>query len=119
MCIRDRESLQQAIGEIAESSGSVIVESDLRANYSPSRMKNIAECARLLVRRIASPCPECQAPGWGSIQPIFGLPCGDCGELVESAVMADQAGCVSCDHKLAVPRENDMAEARFCTSCNP
>jgi hypothetical protein len=117
--IRDLGKLQQAIGEIGERSGSVIVESDLRANYSPSRMKNIAECARLLVKRIASPCPECNAPGWGSIEPIFGLPCGDCGDLVESAVMADQDGCVSCDHKVAVPREADTAEARFCTLCNP
>ena len=117
--IRDFETLEKAIQKLAQDTGSVIVESDLRASSSPSRMLNIAESARLLAGRILSTCPQCHSPGWGRVAPVFGLPCGDCGELVESAVAADQLGCVKCDHKRTVPRLDNLAEARFCDSCNP
>jgi len=117
--IRDFDKLVQAIEGLSQNSGSVIVESDLRASFSPSRMKNLAECARLLTQRIATHCPNCKAPGWGTIAPIFGLPCGDCGDMVETAVAADQFGCFKCEHKQAIQRSREFAEARFCDSCNP
>ena len=117
--IRDFDKLVQAIQDLSEDSGSVIVESDLRASFSPSRMQNIANCAKLLTERIASTCPQCQTPGWGKIAPVFGLPCQDCGQKVESAVAADQLGCVSCDFVQTVERAGAYAESRFCDSCNP
>lgn len=117
--IRDFDKLVQAIQDLAQESGSVIVESDLRANYSPSRMQNIAHCAKLLVERIASACPKCLVPGWGAVAPVFGLPCGDCGQKVESAVAADQLGCTKCDHVQTFQRAAAFAESRFCDSCNP
>lgn len=117
--IRDKAALLKAIDDLAGDSGSVIVESDLRASFSPSRMRNIAACARLLARRIASLCPQCNCPGWGSVTPIFGLPCADCGSNVESAVMADQYGCGKCEHRQVFARAATAAEARFCESCNP
>jgi hypothetical protein len=117
--IRDKSALLQSINDLAGDSGSVIVESDLRASFSPSRMRNIAACARLLARRIASLCPQCSAPGWGNVKPIFGLPCADCGSNVESAVMADQYGCGKCEHRQIFARAATAAEARFCNFCNP
>ena len=117
--IRDFDKLVQAIQDLSQDSGSVIVESDLRASSSPSRMQNIAECARLLAQRIATHCPSCNTPGWGTVAPIFGLPCGDCGDLVETAVAADQFGCLKCEHKQVNSRSREFAEARFCDSCNP
>lgn len=117
--IRDKAVLIQAIQDLSLISGSVIVESDLRASFSPSRMRNIQECARLLARRIATKCPRCSAPGWGSVSPIFGLPCADCGAYVDTAVMADQFGCGKCDHKEISPRAKQAVAARFCDSCNP
>ncbi len=117
--IRDFDKLVQAIQDLSKDSGSVIVESDLRASFSPSRMQNIANCAKLLAERIATTCPQCQTPGWGKIAPVFGLPCQDCGQKVESAVAADQLGCVSCDYVQTVERAGAYAESRFCDSCNP
>jgi hypothetical protein len=117
--IRDFDKLVQAIQDLSKDSGSVIVESDLRASFSPSRMQNIANCAKLLAERIATTCPQCQTPGWGKIAPVFGLPCQDCGQKVESAVAADQLGCVSCDYAQTVERAGAYAESRFCDSCNP
>lgn len=117
--IQDIETLRGAITELAKESGTVVIESDLRASYSPSRMQNIAQCARLLAARIASTCPDCHTPGWGSVNPIFGLPCADCGEFVETAVAADQLGCSKCEYKQTVPKLSGFAEARFCSACNP
>jgi hypothetical protein len=117
--IRDFDKLVQAIQDLSSKSGSVIVESDLRANFSPSRMQNIAKCAGLLAERIASTCPQCDAPGWGKVAPVFGLPCADCGQKVESAVASDQLGCTKCDHVQTTQRAGAFAESRFCDSCNP
>jgi hypothetical protein len=117
--IRDKAALEQAVNKLSAEAGSVVVESDLRASFSPSRMKNIAACARLLARRIGAFCPRCSTPGWGSLSPIFGLPCADCGSEVESAVRADQFGCAGCDYKQVFTRGNTFAEPRFCDSCNP
>jgi hypothetical protein len=117
--IRDKAVLVQAIQDLSRDSGSVIVESDLRASFSPSRMRNIAACARLLARRITSLCPQCNTAGWGSISPVFGLPCADCGSNVDSAVRADQYGCGKCEHRQVFARAATVAEARFCDSCNP
>lgn len=116
--IRDRAELLAAISKLARE-GSVVLETDLRANFNPSRMRVIAQCARLLASRIASECPSCKSPGWGSVQPLFGLPCQDCGEQVDSVVSADRMGCVKCDHNLIHERPQSSAEARFCTFCNP
>ena len=117
--IRDFDKLVEVIQELAQESGSVIVESDLRASFSPSRMKNIAKCAELLAERIAATCPKCHTPGWGTVTPVFGLPCEDCGQKVESAVAADQLGCTKCDHVQTTQRADAFAESRFCDSCNP
>jgi DNA-directed RNA polymerase subunit RPC12/RpoP len=117
--IRNRAVLVQAIQDLSGDSGSVIVESDLRASFSPSRMRNIAACARLLARRMASICPKCNTAGWGSISPVFGLPCADCGSNVDSAVRSDQYGCGKCEHRQFFARAATVAEARFCDSCNP
>ena len=117
--IRDQAVLVQAIQDLSSASGSVVVESDLRASFSPSRMRNIATCARLLARRIASLCPQCNTAGWGSVAPVFGLPCADCGSNVDSAIRADQYGCSKCEHRQFFTRAATVAEARFCDSCNP
>jgi hypothetical protein len=117
--IRDKAALIQAIQDLSRDSGSVIVESDLRASFSPSRMRNIAACAKLLARRIASLCPQCNTAGWGSVSPVFGLPCADCGLNVDSAVIGDQYGCGKCEHRQVFARAATVAEARFCDSCNP
>jgi hypothetical protein len=117
--IRDRAVLIQAIEDLSSVSGSVIVESDLRASFSPSRMRNIESCARLLASRIKSQCPSCDAPGWGKVAPLFGLPCADCGSNVKQAVRADRHGCVRCDFTEVFARSLSVADARFCEHCNP
>lgn len=116
--ITNRSELKAAIAELS-GKGSVVIETDFRASFNPSRMKVIAQCAKLLASRISSQCPSCQVPGWGKIQPLFGVPCQDCGKLVDSVVAANRMGCVKCDHVLIHEIAQSSAEARFCTVCNP
>lgn len=117
--VTDEESLAEAVRLCSKPSGSAIVESDFRAHMSPSRMQVIAECARRLADRIATPCPQCAAPGWGRIAPVMGLPCMACGTLVGTAVQADQSGCSRCPARQQHPRTVQHVDPRWCPRCNP
>lgn len=117
--ITNHDALSAAIQECSSNFGSAVVESDLRAYYSPSRMLNIAQCAEVLAQRIATPCPVCTSPGWGRIEPARGLPCSGCGTVVDSAVRADVFGCTSCLNTCEVPRPEQTVQPRWCSLCNP
>ena len=117
--ITDRTELETAIREFTSTHGTAVVESDLRACFSPSRMRTIRECATRLALRLATPCPECASPGWGRIEPARGLPCSTCGTFVETAIRADVFGCQACSASLEVPRPDQTVEPRWCPSCNP
>lgn len=117
--ITDQAVLTAALRECASGNGFAVVESDLRAHLSPSRMRNIRECAVALATRIATPCPQCAGPGWGRIEPARGLPCSACGTYVESAIRADRFGCPGCPATAEAPRADEAVEPRWCPSCNP
>lgn len=111
--------LERALGMVWQEAEEAEIESDFRASFSPSRMANIAHCTELLVNRIKEACPECAAPGWGSVEPVFGLPCVSCGEAVSTVVREYRNGCSKCDYMEHFPAEAQQAEARFCQACNP
>jgi len=117
--IVDEIELVRAVRRSSELTGTAIIESDLRAHFSPSRMANIAECARQLAERIATPCPECASPGWGPVAPARGLPCSNCGTHIPTAVRADVSGCVRCPAVHEYPREDQAVDPRWCPVCNP
>ncbi len=120
--IVDEIELGRAIRRVCElrgASGSAIIESDLRAHFSPSRMSNITECARQLADRIATPCPQCASPGWGPVAPARGLPCSNCRTHIPTAVRADVSGCVRCPAVREYPREDRSVDPRWCPVCNP
>ncbi len=120
--IVDEIELGRAIRRVCElrgASGSAIIESDLRAHFSPSRMSNITECARQLADRIATPCPQCASPGWGPVAPARGLPCSNCRTHIPTAVRADVSGCVRCPAVREYPREDQSVDPRWCPVCNP
>lgn len=117
--ITDQTVLERAISECTSAHGAAVVESDLRACFSPSRMRVIHECATRLAQRLATPCPECASPGWGRIEPARGLPCSACGTFVETAIRADVFGCQSCSATVEIARSEQLVEPRWCPSCNP
>ena len=117
--ITQESDLIAAIARCAAHNETVIVESDLRAQFSPTRMAVIAACAARLAERIATPCPECSSPGWGRIEPARGVPCSACGQEVASAIRADRLGCPACPAQREIPRSQTEIDPRWCPFCNP
>jgi len=120
--IHDRDALSAAIVAAAAEApgGEVQLETDMRAHCNPTRMASIRQLSFRLVRRIATPCPSCQAPGWGLIASERGLPCGWCG-LPTALTRAEIHGCVRCDHRRELPRRDGLRQAdpAHCPHCNP
>lgn len=120
--LRDMASLLAAI-EAARAElpqGELQLETDMRAHCNPTRMGSIRQLSFRLVRRIATPCPRCQSPGWGSIESVAGLPCGWCGQPTE-LIRAVIHGCVQCEHRQELPRRDGLRQADpgNCPFCNP
>lgn len=119
--ITDRNHLTDSINSSSEQShdGLVVIESDFRAHFSPSRQKNIAHLAKLLALRVTQCCPECKCPGWGRVGYEKGLKCSDCELFNPEVIRQEILGCVRCDHKtLGEVLETSLSPAR-CNFCNP
>jgi hypothetical protein len=119
--ITDINTLKDAISSLisASDAGSVIVESDLRAHYSPSRRANIAKAAQLLAERVHAQCPGCHTPGWGVVSYERGLACSECGVEDGNAVRAEILGCITCDFTQAGKTLATSIDPARCMECNP
>ena len=119
--IADFSVLAEAIEKCSAISpdGSVIVESDLRAMYSPSRQKNIQQVAQLLAQRVGRLCPQCHMPGWGRVGYETGLKCSECKFENPQAIRQEKLGCVKCQHtELGDVIATSLKPAQ-CKFCNP
>ena len=119
--IDSRRELEVAIKSCSRKSptGVVVIQSDLRADRSPSRQRNIAHAAKLLATRISQLCPDCQAPGWGRVEYERGLLCESCNGYVALAIRAEVNGCVRCDHRVIGKQLTRRASPSICNWCNP
>ncbi|MCP9850350.1 hypothetical protein KBY88_11100 [Cyanobium sp. Morenito 9A2] len=120
--LQGRAELREAIALASHAStdGLALVETDMRAHRNPTRMASIRRLAFRLVRRIATPCPACGAPGWGKVDVVAGLPCGWCGSPTEW-IQHELFGCPSCPHTEPRPRSDGLTQAdpQHCPFCNP
>ncbi|MEM7725974.1 MAG: DUF6671 family protein [Cyanobacteria bacterium P01_A01_bin.45] len=96
------------------------VETDMRAMYNPTRMKNIAKATHNLVKKINSLCPKCSFPGFDITRRIPGLPCELCGlptPLTKTVVYQCQK-CGFTQEKSFVDGRKS-ADPGQCMYCNP
>ncbi|MBS3957350.1 MAG: hypothetical protein KGZ40_07460 [Clostridiales bacterium] len=99
--------------------GRVFVEVDLRAHANPTRMAVIRSAAEDLAARLVSVCPECGAPGFGTVERVAGLPCSECGAPTRET-KAEVWACVRCAHRIVRDRPgHSYADAGVCDHCNP
>lgn len=114
--------LEAAFAEAKKQSidGKVYVETDMRAQYNPSRMSVISELAEKLAERLLLNCPHCKMPGWGVVAEEIGLPCSECGAPT-SMIKNKIFGCVKCDYKETQVRSDKKisADPTYCQYCNP
>jgi len=120
--IRDENELRVSITKslAASRDGKAWLETDMRANVNPSRMKVIGELAEKLAKRLATNCPSCSAPGWGCTNFEKGLPCEYC-ESPTELVAFEVHGCVLCEYIENKQRKDcaTRAEQKYCGVCNP
>lgn len=113
--------LRQAIAACAEASsdGLARVGSDFRAQCSPSRQLIIKQVAVRLAERLATLCPQCEAPGWGRIGSLRGLPCRWCATWVDDALRGFVFGCACCGSTVDEAADREFVDPDRCPNCNP
>lgn len=118
--IATKSELMSAIAQAREQAiDPIVIESDLRAHCSPTRAKNIEITAERLAKKIASLCPNCATPGWGAVEPLFGLLCRECGEESENAPRSYLYGCLKCTHTAEGEVIAESLDPSRCNWCNP
>ncbi|MEY2910886.1 MAG: hypothetical protein RLZZ184_195 [Cyanobacteriota bacterium] len=119
--ITSQENLINSV-EIAikNTNGKFNIETDMRAMYNPTRMKNIALTTQDLINKINSLCPRCNTPGFIINQKIPGLPCELCHQPTSSikAVIFKCQKCSFTQQKL-FPNNQEFADPSLCEYCNP
>ncbi len=100
--------------------GSVWIETDMRAQFNPSRMAVIGELAEKLAERLALHCPECGIPGWGKVRVETGLTCSGCGSKTQ-LIKHEIYGCTKCPYEETHQPAHglEQAEPEHCQYCNP
>jgi hypothetical protein len=96
------------------------LETDMRAMLNPTRMKNIAQLANALAKKVSTHCPHCEIPGFGSVRPFEKLDCELCGQQTR-LYRLQQTYCEHCDYSENHPRPDGKlaAPADYCDYCNP
>ncbi|MDZ7960001.1 MAG: hypothetical protein RMY34_19315 [Aulosira sp. DedQUE10] len=120
--ITTKEKLLEAVNWALNNSpdGTAHLETDMRAFYNPTRMKNIAKATHDLLKKIKSQCPQCCAPGFEVTERVKGLPCTICTtptNLLLSVVYQCQK-CGFSQEKL-FPDGREFADPEQCMYCNP
>jgi len=111
-------SLIDGIDRIVGQAGAVLVETDMRADRNPTRMRAIKRATLDLVRRSRSLCPACGWPGFAVTEWPAGLPCADCGEPTLQT-RAEILTCTGCSHTEERPVARRAADPGQCGDCNP
>lgn len=120
--INSKAALEAAFKECMQRSSrsKVFIETDMRAQFNPSRMSVINELANRFADRLAKRCPKCRTPGWGIVSVEKGLPCSDCGSAT-ALVKSEVFGCAKCAHKEIIEKNKHQpyANPMHCGRCNP
>lgn len=116
--ITSSKGLVSAYNKLKNSSLDVVVETDMRANCNPTRMKNIAALACTFVELLQCLCPQCNTPGFAKTEAIKGLPCSNCG-LPTNEAKANVYVCQTCNFTQEKEVEGILADPSVCNFCNP
>lgn len=118
--IKDFDVLMSNLSLGFKTEKELLLVTDMRAMMNPTRMKMIGELADKLVKRIATPCPQCACPGFGFKSTQGSLPCDYCGSST-SFYKEEIWGCITCTHQEYKMRKDGLlkADPTFCDYCNP
>ncbi|MGL2965832.1 DUF6671 family protein [Flavobacterium sp. XGLA_31] len=118
--ITNLNQLKKHFYELKEEFGSVYVETDMRANFNPTRMNVIEKAAVKLLKAVQSPCPQCETPGFTISKANPGLPCSWCNTPTASTLSYEYQ-CKKCDftEEHFYPHDKTKEDPTYCNLCNP
>jgi len=98
----------------------VHVETDMRALYNPTRMKNIEKATLDLLKKLNQLCPQCSWPGFEVVERKKGLPCALC-NLPSKMTRSVIYKCKKCEfnEERLFPDGLEKADPAQCMYCNP
>jgi hypothetical protein len=118
--INSEALLQEYVCKLLGQSSQIHIETDMRALYNPTRMKNIAKATEDLVRKLQQFCPNCNFVNFDIVKNLKGLPCELCG-IPTQVTRAHVYRCDRCDFYQEIPFPNGLqrADPMYCSYCNP
>lgn len=118
--INSWENLEVSYEALKKQGKTILVETDMRAMYNPTRMKIIGKTAQKLIEKIKSCCPQCVTPGFGAVAATAGLPCSFCGTATRST-LSHTYECKKCFYKTEkeFPDGKKSEDPMYCDRCNP
>ncbi|TDP61165.1 DUF6671 family protein [Flavobacterium dankookense] len=118
--ITDWNDLKMNFENFINEYGTVYVETDMRANFNPSRMEVIEKTAKKLLDAVLSKCPKCEFPGFVVTNAVSGLPCSWCNNPTKST-LSFLYTCKKCDFtkEALYPHNKTKEDPAYCDFCNP
>lgn len=118
--IQNLDDLTCAVKQGLIRNDELLLSTDMRALYNPTRMQVIGLLAEKLAQRILKTCPCCQTPGFGSIGREGALPCRVC-HAPSQQYAFEVLACVKCDYQERQDRFDGKKDIdpQFCGFCNP
>ena len=118
--IATQEDLVRSLHTALKLSGQAMIQTDQRAHRNPTRMKAIESATQKLIDTYFTPCPQCQSPGYESVQALLGLPCEIC-HSPTSLIASHIWHCKACGYESITPNSKNgpYANALYCLQCNP
>jgi len=120
--ITEKDKLIEAVSLIINSAtdGKAHIETDMRAMYNPTRMKNIEKATLDLIQKINQLCPQCSTPGFNLVGTRKGLPCAYC-QLPTQLSLSVFYQCQKCNYQQEkfFPDGIEYADPSQCLYCNP
>lgn len=120
--LKTLHEVQQAVlNSFQESSEpKIILLTDMRAHFNPTRMDVIKKAGEKLIESLCSFCPSCHAPGFSISRSVAGLCCEECG--LPTSIAKDVIwSCVKCEYTEQKKRPDGLrsVSASNCDFCNP
>lgn len=120
--ITDEHQLLEAVTTALARSptGSIHIETDMRALYNPTRLSVIHKATVDLAQRAKQACPACHTPGFSLTERLPGLPCEIC-HLPTTLSMSAIYRCQKCHFTQTIPFPDgrQTADPAQCNFCNP
>ncbi len=118
--ITDLATLKSSFLNLHYKYGSAYVETDMRAQYNPTRMHVIKNAVKKLITKIKTHCPKCYAPGFSVAEAKPGLKCENCG-LPTRSTLLHILSCKCCGFTQEVmnPHGRFSEDPMYCDICNP